>query len=236
MAAVWYRDQHGIGQQVDVSIAEAIAALAGPTLHRTQVIGEPVRLPSTDGPAALFEAKDGYINVSLGLNRFMDQVWLELGLDDPQAAAAVWHQGRQRDLRPQMAMAIAEREKFELFMKLVEIQGPVAVAMTTEDLYHDPHLRQRGFWQMVDQPGLGSVDIPGPSFQMEQTPFAIRRVAPRLGEHTSEVLWEQLGLDAEEVKTLYIEGVVAEGVVAEGVVAEGVVAEGAMGPEAGLQK
>ncbi len=221
MAAVWYRDQHGVGQQVDVSIAEAIAALAGPTFHRTQVIGEPVRLPSSDGPAALFEAKDGYINVSLGLNRFMDQVWLELGLDEPQAAAAVWHQGRPRELRPQMALAIAEREKFELFMKLVEIQGPAAVAMTTQDLYNDPHLRQRGFWHTVDQPGMGSIDIPGPSFQMEQTPFAVRRAAPRLGEHTSDVLQEQLGLGAEELKTLYINCVIGEGV---------------MGPEAGLQR
>jgi crotonobetainyl-CoA:carnitine CoA-transferase CaiB-like acyl-CoA transferase len=48
-------------------------------------------------------------------------------------------------------------------------------------------------------------------FRASRTPAALRRPAPRLGEHTAEVLQEVLGLDPGEVARLAEAGVLAPG-------------------------
>ena len=58
-----------------------------------------------------------------------------------------------------------------------------------------PHLKARGFFATLDHPVAGAVTMPGAPYQLSATPWALRRPAPRLGQHTAEVLAE-VGLDA----------------------------------------
>ena len=78
---------------------------------------------------------------------------------------------------------------------------PVATAFTAADLFADPHVAARGDLVTVDDPVAGPLK--------QQAPYP-RRVgekpeaptgAPRLGEHTTEVLTE-LGLDDAELARL----------------------------------
>jgi formyl-CoA transferase len=70
-----------------------------------------------------------------------------------------------------------------------------------DEVFRDPHVRQRGTITEVDQPGHGRVHMLSFPFRPSATAPTIRRPAPLLGEHTGEVLSE-LGLSRAEIDRL----------------------------------
>ena len=81
-----------------------------------------------------------------------------------------------------------------------------AVAMSTlEDLLADPHLAEVGFYAEVDHPSEGRLRQPQLGVRFGATPTSLRRPAPRLGEHTVEVL-RGLGYDDARVDALLAGG------------------------------
>jgi formyl-CoA transferase len=95
----------------------------------------------------------------------------------------------------------SERTKHEVMKELGEAGVPCAATMDTVDVYDDPHLNQRGFIKTLPHPELGDVRMLGfaprmSANEVEMTP------PPELGEHTSSVLSEELGLDEETLSSL----------------------------------
>ena len=78
---------------------------------------------------------------------------------------------------------------------------PLIVVNTLESLTTDPHLTATGFWQFVDHPTEGKLRMPSFPVNFGSTKASIHKHAPRLGEHTEEVLREA-GLSAETIKEL----------------------------------
>jgi len=74
-----------------------------------------------------------------------------------------------------------------------------------ESLLHDPHLEAVGFWQTVEHPTEGTMRLPGIPAVYGKTPGSIRRLPPRLGEHSVEILRE-VGVADDEIKTLLASG------------------------------
>jgi 2-methylfumaryl-CoA isomerase len=62
---------------------------------------------------------------------------------------------------------------------------------------------------MVEQPGIGTYLMPASPLDFSQVPRLAAQPAPRLGEHTDEILLDILGLSEEEVGKLHDEGIVA---------------------------
>jgi formyl-CoA transferase len=56
--------------------------------------------------------------------------------------------------------------------------------------------------ERVPHPTLGELVTPGVVIKMSDTPGAVRRLGPELGEHTDEVLESLLGLSADELARL----------------------------------
>ena len=75
------------------------------------------------------------------------------------------------------------------------------------DLLASDHLKARGFFATVDAPGGTAVTVPGAPYKLSVTPWAIRRPAPSLGQHTDEVLAE-LGMGRAEIAQLRAGGVI----------------------------
>lgn len=79
---------------------------------------------------------------------------------------------------------------------------------TAKDLVEDIGLVQRGYFVEVDHPELGrSLKYPGAPYQLSETPWAIRRRAPLIGEHNVEV-YEEIGFTKEQLGLLKASNVI----------------------------
>jgi len=81
---------------------------------------------------------------------------------------------------------------------------------TPQDLFTDPHLQAVGFFEESDHPSEGRIRTMRPPIRMSKTPPGSGRPAPRLGEHSREILTEA-GLSEDEIRTLFEEEASTQG-------------------------
>jgi formyl-CoA transferase len=81
----------------------------------------------------------------------------------------------------------------------------MAAVNELEDMLEHPHLKSVGFWQSIEHPTEGMLRMASNPIGLKRTPPSIRRLAPRLGEHTREVLRE-FEFRGDEVDGLLAEG------------------------------
>lgn len=85
----------------------------------------------------------------------------------------------------------------------------IGIVSTPEDIAKNPQLQYRRWLTPVRHPELGDeILYPGPPYRLAETPWAIRRRPPLLGEHNEEVLCGELGLTRQELDALRSAGVV----------------------------
>lgn len=99
------------------------------------------------------------------------------------------------------------RTKYDAMRELAEAGVPASAVLTTQDLYTNQHLVERGFVHEVNHPVHGKIKLLGWPVKMSESNVPLIP-APQLGEHTSEVLSAELGLTDEEVERLVQSSVV----------------------------
>ena len=70
----------------------------------------------------------------------------------------------------------------------------------------DPHIVATDFFPVVDHPTEGRIRNMRPSARFSETPVETKRLAPRLSEHSAEILREA-GFSADEIAALVRDGV-----------------------------
>lgn len=82
---------------------------------------------------------------------------------------------------------------------------PMMMVNSPDDLITNPHLVESGFWQEMEHPTEGTLRMASPPMNLSKTPASIRRLPPRLGEHTGEVL-KEAGYSDEQVGAMLAAG------------------------------
>ena len=96
-------------------------------------------------------------------------------------------------------------------MQTLQAAGvPAAIVAHPGHHLGDEQMTHRGYPQLVDQQGLGSMLLEGPAFLGSDLPPVIERQAPWLGEHTREIAARLLGLSDEEIQRLVDEDVLED--------------------------
>ena len=215
MGALFVSARQGIGQHVDFAIADSHFGGAD-RRHATVIAYEfsgrrTNRQPS--GSRAIlrgvYPCADGYVELSAAGAR-VDRLSRMLG--DPEWLADPKWRVPGAMIRPDLTEEfegnfypwLYEHTKREIWAKAQEARVLCGPLFTLDEIARDEHFRARGFWTKVDHPAVGTVEIPGRPFVMPASPWAIRRPAPLLGEHTAEVLTEA-GLNAEDVAAVVSE-------------------------------
>ncbi|MBI2914005.1 MAG: CoA transferase, partial [Chloroflexi bacterium] len=93
----------------------------------------------------------------------------------------------------------------DLLTRAQELRMPFAAVMDPKTLLENEHLKERDFFQGIDQPELGRVPVAAFPFKMSETPLRCG-AAPLLGQHTQEVLLE-LGYEKEDTVILRERGI-----------------------------
>lgn len=208
LAALRRRARTGEGALVEVPQQQAAAALIGPTLAEWTLSK---RLSDRMGnahpwlvPHNIYRCagEDWWIAVVVR----DDPAWTRLA---PLVGLPSMDGAERRAIRVSIDAAIerwtaarpVEEVAAELRRRVIEAY-PVRRAL---DLAVDTHLAARGFIETIDDPERGARPYPGPPWRLPGAPVAPHRPAPRLGEHTEEVLGA-LGYSPDEISRLHAEG------------------------------
>jgi CoA:oxalate CoA-transferase len=216
LAALEARHRTGRGQYIDVAMLDAVLALLENPIIRYSATGQvPGPLGSRHPlitPFQAFPTKDGYI-VLAGVR---DWQLFCAKIDRPDLMFDERFQTNESrtehhaDLEPILEEVFRQKTTAEWLAEFEEEVAFVAPVNTIDRVLADPHVRARG--SVIELPlpdGLeGSLTVPALPPRFSETPTRVDRPAPRLGEHTADVLVRLAGLSLEEVERLAAEGVV----------------------------
>ena len=129
-------------------------------------------------------------------------------LDDPRFKKLADRAAHNDEINAIVAEWTSSLPAAEVEARCVETDVPVATAYTAADIYADEHFAARGDIITVDDPVAGPLRQQAPYPRLVGEPVPVPSGAPRLGEHTDEVLTEWLGLSPDDIRALRDEGVV----------------------------
>lgn len=201
-SALVHKQRTGEGQAIELPMFETMVQfvmgdhIGGEVFRPSQGPTGYKRLLSTRrGP---YPTRDGHLCVVV----YTDDHWRKfsamIGVPDLVANDARFASLQERTIRSEeMGAFLAEklplkttREWLQLFD---EADIPASPVNSIDDLFEDAHLQAVGFWQEMEHPSEGKVRVARPVGTWSRTQPEVRRLAPRLGENTEEVLAELLG-------------------------------------------
>ena len=218
LAALLHRARTGEGQCIEVPMFETLVAfnmfehLYGKTYEPPRgSMGYPRALSPGRRP---YRTRDGWI----GVLPYTDRQWAALFeiasrpdlAEDPRFRTLPDRLAHIDAVYATLGEVLAERTTAQWLEAFDAANIPSMPVNRPDDLVEDPHLAATGFWRTVEHPDLGTLRFPDVPAQFSNTPGAIRRAPPKLGEHSVEILTE-IGYERSEVEALVAAGVTVDG-------------------------
>ncbi|UKA64374.1 CaiB/BaiF CoA transferase family protein [Arthrobacter sp. FW306-04-A] len=217
LAALVQRGQTGRGQHVEVSLQDSI--LPSLTSNIAGFLSSGGTIPERTGnrhgggavtPYNAYPAQDGWITVLCPT----DAHWRRLRelIADPAAEDPRFDDMHGRCLHHVDVDAIVERwtslhTKSALEVWLKDAKIPCAAVVTLPELLEDPHVRERRVVRTVTD-DLGDFMTLGSPLFLSESPTVEPTRAGGLGQHTDQILSDDLGLSPHEIADLHNAGVI----------------------------
>ncbi|MBU0723880.1 MAG: CoA transferase [Alphaproteobacteria bacterium] len=217
LAALLHRERTGRGQEVEVPMFENLSAfmllehLAGAVF-----MPEPGEAEGEMGYQRLlaphrrpYRTSDGFVTVLPYTTKQWRSFFLLAGQPEMAEDSRITDPGlRSRsigDLYGLIADLMPARSTADWLAALEEADIPAARVNSLEDMLDDPHLQATGFFQEMAHPSEGRLRALAPASRLSDSPQAIHCGAPRLGEHSREILAEG-GFSSSEIDGLIASG------------------------------
>jgi crotonobetainyl-CoA:carnitine CoA-transferase CaiB-like acyl-CoA transferase len=196
MMALFHRERTGEGQEVEIGMFETMASFVL-VEHANGALFDPPLGPAVYPRAVAsnrrpHRTKDGYVAALIYNDKqwraFVEAVQPEWA-SDPQFATLEQRAKQVDKVYGLLGETFREKttsEWLDLFRKL---GIPAAPLRTPGELFDNEHLKAIEFFEAIDT-AQGTVRFPGIPSWFSKTPGKIGRGAPKLGEHTEEILAE----------------------------------------------
>jgi CoA:oxalate CoA-transferase len=216
LLALFQRSRTGQGQYIDVAMYDSMVALAERSVSAYSLAGDVLERGRElyMAPWGPFACSDGWVALIVATERDWGRFCEAIERPDLVGQEGVTTSGpdRARSMDGELGQAIgawfAAHTRQEATDKLLAAGLPVGAVQTAEDIYSCPHLAARELLIDVPDPILGEVRLVGPPVKMSGNTTPITDPAPLLGEHSEQILGEQLGRSSEEIAALRADGII----------------------------
>lgn len=190
------RRKTGMGQFVDVSRQEATISAEHPYIYRyshENVITRREGKQSPFGAVNTYKCIDGgYANVSV----YTDNQFAALArkvMDHPILSDEVWMERQvrkeNREIIDEYIQEYADNIERDKFVVIGQNDGvPVIPVLGIDEFVNHPHTKERNFFRNHSHSVIGNYYVPGPPVRFSKTEWEPKSAAPKLGEHTIEIL------------------------------------------------
>jgi crotonobetainyl-CoA:carnitine CoA-transferase CaiB-like acyl-CoA transferase len=213
LMAVYHRDIKGTGQgqYVDVALYEAIFSLMEsmlPEYDLKEIIRERTgsTLPGIT-PSNTYLCQDGkYVVIGANGDGIFKRLMTVIGhpeyAEDPRFKNNALRSNHADFLDEVIANWTEGFPISDVLNILDDAKVPAGSIYSIEDIVGDPHYKARDMIKEVDVEGIGKLKVPGIVPKLSMTPGEIEWVGPKLGDHTLQILKENLHLSEKEVEEL----------------------------------
>lgn len=216
--ALYRRKETGEGQFLDVAMNDSAISMMNPVVCNYLVDGQVPELlgnssPTYQGTANTWPTKDGHITIALVMDRMIPGLARGLGrpewIEDPRFKTEAGRVEHRHAVHQEIADVLLTQPT-DLWLAALQTEGVPASAVNTlaQALSHEQLQHRDVLMQMPAPDGIdGNVTVPGIGFQANADTPRTDRPAPRLGQHTDDVL-QELGYSAEDIASLRADGAI----------------------------
>jgi len=214
-AAVEHQERTGEGQFIEASMLEAQGAMMGPAIldytvngNEWETLGYRETLGDIYAPYGCYPCagNDDWIIIACET----DEEWRAMAgvigagswAEDTRFAAKEGRRQYRDELDEKLTGWTRTQTARQAFRRLQQAGVAAGIPMSGEDLYYDPHLRERGHIVEIDEPPWGRVAHHGIPGIPSRSKASAAIPAPWIGAHNAYVLGEVLGLSEEEIAAL----------------------------------
>lgn len=212
LMALYERERSGLGQYLDMTLYDAGVALMHPHIPNYALSG---KLPGLTGnahpniaPYDKFKTKTCEIFLAVGNDRTFLRVCTELGrpelAEDARFRSNADRTGNRSALREILEEILDQHDGEALCARLLEIGVPAGAVLNVEQVLEHPQTLEREM--VIEEEGYKGWGNP---IKLSRSSAGLRRLPPRFGAHSREILAE-FGFDENETANLLDQGVVLE--------------------------
>ena len=210
LAALVRRERTGEGDHIDVALLDAtVSSLinqASTYLVAETVPGRMGNAHPTVVPYQAFATAKGHIILAIGNDgqfaRFCKATGLEALSDDQRFATNAARIVNRAALIPRIADALKSRTAAEWIALFEPLAVPCGPINTIDQVFQDPQVKARGMRRTLVHPEAGQLPVVANPVRMASCDTTAQKAPPLLGEDTTTVLREVLGLGAAEIEEL----------------------------------
>ena len=215
LAALRHRETTGEGQYIDLAMFDCMASLADVAInfHSMGISREPNPAPYV---IASFRCSDGYLILQIVREHQFENLANLIGRPDWIGDSRFeertgWGEHLHSEIIPALEKWAENQTRSETSSLLAEANVASGPVLTAPEVVKDPHLEERNM--IVALPRTDGINepilIPGNPIKMSKVSEGPEVRVPWIGEHTNEVLTEELGLSETELENLKKTGIIS---------------------------
>ncbi|HEV7274666.1 MAG TPA: CaiB/BaiF CoA-transferase family protein [Devosiaceae bacterium] len=206
LSALYWRERSGEGQEINVDLLTGMLAHQSQEMLMAMNFNEDFKRPNSgighpgmEAPFGVYPTSDGWVTIAMSPYRKLVGV---LGDDSLLAYDNSEDLFERRDeIWEKIAELTASWSTSELIDAMLAVDIWCGEVKSHTEVEKDPQVVHLNAITNYQHPTAGTVKIVAPAVKMEKTPAEVRRPAPRIGEHSREIL-EEFGYSPDEIEGL----------------------------------